>query len=218
MCLLILGWKRLIIWNRIWLRPRMLSGEPNRSCWRSPKPHTLYGDIHFFVLSVMLVQYDKPYSIQINNLHYYSVNVKTLPPFTLTLAHSSLLHSSCSSGPPWSTRLPLRFCAPRLQGLWHEKVVHGDREGEVSRHTRPGCFLKPGLLLADVLVLMQAGVHGEEQTSAGPAEGAEDGDRVFEAGGAAAAAGRALQSTWWRQGIHPGARLHTSQQCMITFL
>ncbi len=33
---------------------------------------------------------------------------------------------------------------------------------------------------------MQAGVHGEEQTSAGPAEGAEDRDRVSEVGGAAA--------------------------------
>lgn len=122
----------------------MLSGEPNRSCWRSPKPHTLYGDIQFFVLSVMLLQYDKLYSIQINNLHDHSVNVTTLLPFTFPLAHSSLLHSSCSSGPPWSTRLPLWFCAPRFQGLWHEKVVHGDREGEVSQHTRPGCFLKPG--------------------------------------------------------------------------
>lgn len=33
---------------------------------------------------------------------------------------------------------------------------------------------------------MQAGVHGEEQTPAGPTEGAENGDRVVEAGGAAA--------------------------------
>lgn len=39
---------------------------------------------------------------------------------------------------------------------------------------------------------MQAGVHGEEQTSAGPTEGTEDRDRVSEAGGAAAT-GRPLQ-------------------------
>lgn len=143
MCLLILGWRRQIIWNRIWLRPRMLSGEPNRSCWRSPKPHTLYGDAQLFVLSVMLVQYDKLDFMQINHLHSDSVNVTTLSPLTFPPAHSSLLHSSCSSGPPWSTRLTLWFCAPRLQGLWHEKVVHGDWEGEVSRHTWPGLFLKP---------------------------------------------------------------------------
>lgn len=46
----------------------MLSGEPNRSCWRSPKPHTRYGDSQLFVLSVKLD------SIQVNKLHYYSVN------------------------------------------------------------------------------------------------------------------------------------------------
>lgn len=65
-----------------------------------------------------------------------------------------------------------------------------------------------------MLLSMQAGVHGEEQTSAGPTEGAQDRDWVFEAGGAAAA-GRALQPPRGHQGIRPGARLHTSQQRTI---
>lgn len=43
---LVPGWRRQIIWNRTWPRQRMLSGEPNRSCWRSLKQRTLYGDDH----------------------------------------------------------------------------------------------------------------------------------------------------------------------------
>lgn len=39
-----------------------------------------------------------------------------------------------------------------------------------------------------MFAVVQTGVHGEEQTPAGPAEGAEDRDRIFEAGGAATAA------------------------------
>lgn len=73
------------------------------------------------------------------------------------------------------------------------------------------------LPLVDALLSLQAGVHGEEQTPAGPTEGAEDGDRVSEAGGAAAA-GRPLQPPRRQQGIRPGARLHTSQQRMTPFL
>lgn len=59
---------------------------------------------------------------------------------------------------------------------------------------------------------MQAGVHGEEQTPAGPAEGAEDGDRVSEAGGAAAAAGRRLHPAPRGPRLQPGAGLPTSEQ------
>lgn len=49
-------------------------------------------------------------------------------------AHSSLLRSPCSSCPARTIWLCLRLCicAPRLQGLWHEKAVYGDREREVG--------------------------------------------------------------------------------------
>lgn len=49
-------------------------------------------------------------------------------------AHSSLLCSPCSSCPTRTIWVCLRLCVctPRLQGLWHEKAVYGDREREVS--------------------------------------------------------------------------------------
>lgn len=157
------------------------------------------------------------YMEKCNNVIYFPDGVSdaccTCPP-----AHSGLLHPPCS---PWTSRLWLRTssCSPGLQGLRHEEVVDGDRKREVSRDVEP---LQQQLKsFSDMFVVMQTGVHGEEQTPARPAEGAEVRDRIFEAGGAAAATAAAtsqpVQPSQWGQRIRAGPPLHNSQQRMYGF-